>query len=824
MWWGTGLMTTYADPTRCPDCHAVLPPQPQVCRVCSLPLTGETVVSLFTTLQEADRLLGELRTQKRTAPVTVGAPVAPGSRLEGAEPYPAPASRPTQRTDAPHVRGSSVPKILLSLGALCLLVAAVTFLAVAWSWLGIGGRTGVLVALTGTALGFTVALHRRGLRMAAESLSVVGLGLLTLDVIGVRHAGWLGQVSDAQLLAVTGAVVGTGALAMLVATAQRPLVAPALIAPLAVLAAGAGAQVNAGNPLPMVLTIVVLLGLGRVGTTLPSVSLQVTALVTAALAWLYLIPAGIGQAGDPITFAHYVGDLAGWPFVAATVLAAAVGPATGMRRPVALTGYALAGLVGSYAVLLPVLDNDRTAMVSAVLVASALWVVALTVAPRSLRPATLLPLVGTLVVPAVAALQLLGDALLSLTSVGSPFTQPFDVHVAVGTAWVSPLLLVPGLLTLAAASCASLSLVQPLRREAWSLTLGSAAALGLVATLPLYDVPLAVVVGLLVFAAAGGLVLAERLPGAYADPSRLVALALMVGAALLALPSDRMTTVVLAVTCAMAGSLMARSDLTGVVARACFPVAFAGLVWAGGSAFGVDAQYRAVPVLLVLGALAIWRPRLELEASSALAGIVVSAAAIALARNVDLSLAVHLTVAGALVTASSIINPSRRVLAWPGGLLLAAATWVRLYDLGVEVPEAYTLPSALALVTVGGWRLRQDERSATLTFLAPGLALATVPSLLATLDDPASLRALLLGVACLGLVLGGVAFRLSAPLVVGAIVGTLLVLLELAPYAAYVPTWLTIGVSGALLLGVGITWESRMRDLHRATRYVAALR
>jgi hypothetical protein len=463
-------------------------------------------------------------------------------------------------------------------------------------------------------------------------------------------------------------------------------------------------------------------------------------------------------------------------------------------------------------------------MVSAVLVTSALWVVALMVAPRSLRPATLLPLGGTLVVPAVAALQLLGDAFLSLTSVGSPFTQPFDVHVTVGTPWVSPLLLLPALLTLAAAACAAISLVQPLRREAWSLALGSAAALGLVATLPLYDVPLAVVVGALVIAAAGGLVAAERLPGASADLTRLLALGLMVGATLVALPSDQMTTVVLVVACAMAGFLMARSDLTGAVAAACFPLAFAGLVWAGGSALGVDAQYRAIPVLLVLGGLAIWRPRMELEVSSALAGIVVSVAAIGLAHDVDLSLAVHLTVAGALVTASSIIHPSRRVLAWPGGLLLAAATWVRLYDLGVDVPEAYTLPSALALVAVGGWRLRQDERSATLTLLTPGLALATVPSLLATLDDPASLRALLLGVACLGLVLGGVAFRLSAPLVVGAVVGTLLVLIELAPYAAYVPTWLTIGVSGAVLLGVGITWESRMRDLHRATGYVAALR
>src|SRR3954449_3869769 len=90
-------MTTYADPTRCPDCHAVLPPDPQVCRVCSLPLTGQTVVSLFTTLQEADRLLGVLRTQKRPAPATVGVPVAPaGTFLEGAEAYPAPGRRPAQ--------------------------------------------------------------------------------------------------------------------------------------------------------------------------------------------------------------------------------------------------------------------------------------------------------------------------------------------------------------------------------------------------------------------------------------------------------------------------------------------------------------------------------------------------------------------------------------------------------------------------------------------------------------------------------------------------------------------------------------------------------
>ena len=149
---------------------------------------------------------------------------------------------------------------------------------------------------------------------------------------------------------------------------------------------------------------------------------------------------------------------------------------------------------------------------------------------------------------------------------------------------------------------------------------------------------------------------------------------------------------------------------------------------------------------------------------------------------------------------------------------------MRLVDLGVHLPEAYTLPSALALVVVGGWRLSRDDRSATLTVLAPGLALATVPSLVAVLDDPYSPRALALGVGCLVLLLGGSAVRWGAPLVVGAVVGGLLVLRELAPYAAQVPTWVSIGGSGVLLLAIGITWESRMNDVRRASRYVAALR
>ena len=816
------MTTTYADPTRCPDCRAVLPHDPQVCRVCSLPLTGEAVTSLFRTLQEADRILDTLRSQKRPVDVVTATTPVSGSHLQGVDPYPA-ASRSTAVSQPARVRGSSVPRILLSLGALCLLVAAVTFLAVAWSWLGVGGRTTVLVVLTGASLGLSVVLVRRGLVAAAESLSVIGLGMLALVVIGARHAGWLGAIDDAQLTLVTGAVVATAALVLLVGSASRPMYAPALIAPVAVLVATFGAQSPLESPLPSVVGVVVLLGLGRIGTVLPSIPLTTASIAMAAPAWLYVVVTGFDMAGDPITVSHYVGDLTAWPILAATVLVALVGPATGVRR-VENGGYAVAGLVGTFGVLLPVLDNAATPMTAAVTAAAFVWAAVVAVAPRRVRAAALLPLAGSVVIPTVAACLLAAEALRAVTTIGAPFSRPFDVHVASTSTEVSPLLLVPALLALAVAGCAALGLVEPVRRSTWALATGGAVVLGSMVTLPLYDVPLAAVVGLLVAAAGACFVCAERLRGSTADMVRSTTLVLMTGAALLALPSDLMVSAVLAVACVMAGYLMARADATGAAASFCFPIAFTGLVWAGANVVGIDGEYRAIPVLLVLGALAIWRPQLELETSAAASSVVVSAAAVTLASDVYVSLAVHLTIAGVLVTASSIVNPSRRLLAWPGGLLLAAATWVRLIDLGVHVPEAYTLPSALALVAVGAWRLRRDDHSATLAVLAPGLALATVPSLVATLDDPYSLRALLLGAACLVLVVGGAAFRWSAPLVVGAVVGGLLVLLEIAPYAAQVPTWVSIGISGAVLLAAGITWESRMNDVRRASRYVAALR
>ena len=148
---------------------------------------------------------------------------------------------------------------------------------------------------------------------------------------------------------------------------------------------------------------------------------------------------------------------------------------------------------------------------------------------------------------------------------------------------------------------------------------------------------------------------------------------------------------------------------------------------------------------------------------------------------------------------------------------------MRLADLGVEAPEAYTLPSAVVLILVALYRLRRTPETSTAVLL-PGLTLATVPSLLWVLVDPVGPRAVLLGVACLGLVLVGARFSWSAPLAVGSLVGGLLVIREVPPYTGGLPPWVLIGMAGTVLTVVGVTWENRLCELRRATAYLGRLR
>ncbi|WP_460839221.1 SCO7613 C-terminal domain-containing membrane protein, partial [Nocardioides marmoraquaticus] len=183
-------------------------------------------------------------------------------------------------------------------------------------------------------------------------------------------------------------------------------------------------------------------------------------------------------------------------------------------------------------------------------------------------------------------------------------------------------------------------------------------------------------------------------------------------------------------------------------------------------------------------------------------------------------------VAGALAVGALLQRARDHAVPLPGavaaGVALVAAGWRALA--GLPSPELVSLPAGAVLALGGAWLLLQDRRLPSAAALAPGLVTVLAPSLLLALGDPVSLRGAvvaLLVVALLGL---GIVLRLGAPFVAGAVGSALLLLAHLEPVAAAVPRWMVIGLVGGLLLAAGITWESGLRRLAGARRYLAALR
>ena len=827
-------MKLFSDTTRCPDCGHRLPVAPVACPSCGLPLTGRLAVDLVRTLSVADGILDRLRAS--AVPASPAPPSVAGVSSTGLVPGlapdtdPAPAPAPVRRRG---LEAASVPMILLGLGALCLLVAAITFLAVAWSSLGVGGRTAVLVGLT-LATGATGAwLARRGLRIAAESLTVVAFGLLTLDVVGADNASWLGDLSVPGLVLVIGVVMSGVALVWMLVGRASALSTPQLAAVLGLTMAAVGALALTSSPdagsAVTALAVVTHLALAALGRALGLRLLPVVALGVGGSWWLGLALDGLNRAGEHATVRALWLELHAWPLVVATLLLLTTVAVRHTLPPVARAGAAGAAVLGSLTVAMPALDESATSLAQATLVGLLVWSLALVAVPRSWTAVPTAPLLLALVPGLTLGSSLALEAAAATLSVGDPFTRGTGVRIGDVDATVHPALLVPltAALLLAGVALARWRVAPLVVVREYAAPLLAVVVLAGVATTALYAVPLGVVVAGLAVLVAGLVVVA--LPRTTVDGTAYAAAALLValGATLVALPSAVLTAGALTVLAVATAAVAVRGRFPQALpsAEMLLPAAVAALLWTVLEVASVDPALRAAPILMVvLGAALVW-PRPTVEVSAWTAGLVAAAAAVPLADVVATSLALHLTLAGALVTASSLVNSSRRELGWVGGLLLAAATWVRLADLGVDEPEAYTLPSAVALVLVGLWHLARNPEASTRVALGPGLALATVPSLLVVLGgDPVSLRALLLGLGALALVLVGTRLRWSAPVGIGAAVGGLLVLRELAPYAAETPQWVLIGLAGTVLTLVGVTWESRLGDLHRTTAYLARLR
>ena len=863
-------MTRYADPERCPDCLSRMPYGSSRCPACGLSLEGPLAARLFATLSTADRLLDAMRAP---APVPVAASAAttpPGAGPpRAAVPPGAPSGEPRlagegvagaarQETVPPAegrggLRGTSVPKILLGLGALCLLVAAMVFLAVAWSAMGVAGRTATLVGITLLAAGLSAWAARRDLRAAAEALSVVALGLVVFDMIGARTAGWLGDVTLPVFFVELGAAlcaVGTAAAVWARWTPVRVLRGAEVLAAIGVGCVAGGMVAADWLGLSGAFTLaVVLTGAAALGARL--VRLPVLSVGTAALclmAWLTLASSSWERATVSPTMGELWGGLEIWPLLAAAAFVGVLALVPSLPLGIRVAALSVALVVLSGAVLAPVTDETATDLTAV----GALVVLVLSVGGwllpqpwrRSFGAAAGLGLVWM----SVAAVLLALEGVERIVQAGTPpwagvagESLPARVPDASSpAAWLLPLLV----------AVAAAALVALARSFAWAdrlvaplmdvyLIAGGAAATA-VLTVALYPVPMWVV-ALLLLAAGGGLVAASLLRG-HALPLSLAAVFFAV-ALVLGLHDAWLTLLTVVVVLVAAGLVHLRWPglEVSVGAGALVSGSAAGVVWTIGKLADLSDEATAVAVVLVLAALVLGGPyvdeRIRLSGPATYARLGTEAGALVAAGTASLTgvesaplstqatwAAVYLTLTGATASAMALLRPDRRLVGWLGGFLLAAASWVRLADLGVDAPEAYTLPAAVALLVVGLVHLRRHPRAGTMAALTPGLLLALVPSLLWVLADPVALRAVLLGLACLAMILGGARLRWSAPVVYGALVGAALVGRYAVPVAQGIPQWVLIGAAGVLLVVAGITWEQRVRDARRVAGYVRGLR
>jgi hypothetical protein len=196
------------------------------CPGCGLPAAGQAAVvvarigaTLTDLTRDRDALLATLRAAAPgPAPVSTPASVNTPGPLPG--PPPQPVAPPPWSPPAAGVPGPQAPpapppffadwapsaprrrlspqEVLLGLGALLVVAAAITFVAVAWSRFGLVFQAGVMLTVTTLLCASSAWTARRGLRATEEALAAAGAALLAVDLGAARALG-LFELEDVSL-------------------------------------------------------------------------------------------------------------------------------------------------------------------------------------------------------------------------------------------------------------------------------------------------------------------------------------------------------------------------------------------------------------------------------------------------------------------------------------------------------------------------------------------------------------------------------------------------------------------------------------------------
>ena len=817
-------MATFFDPSKCPSCLAVLPARPLRCPACGVELTGPTVAELVTTLRRADSLVDRMRVEWAAA-------AAPQRH--------APVSQPAAvtRQELPEVAaarswftGKSVGVILLILGALCVLAAAVVFIAVAWVLLPLVIRVLILIVITaGFGLLARLAL-RRGLQASAEAMAAITCGMFVLDLAAARNTGLPGLADLAtapyEILAGSLLVTAAGASALAVRRGHGWLWSLDAAVALGMARAAVGVLRIPGDGYA-VSSVTVTVAISLLYVAWRRLRLPVamwSAVLVGGLAWVAAVEAGAEGAADHV--GADIGRLvSAWP--ALTVALVAGLWSTRLTHAVWRRFAACLCLLPVLLVFEIVGWSHGWVVGAAVMLVG--YVIAALVSgrvPIGWSPAVgasalvlgLSSVVGLL--PTVVALA----ARMGLALFGSwraPHGLPLDLLGADVGPWLLPLttVVVLGLLPRVTIDSHRLSLDQ--HHTAGVVV----AALGVLPVLygAGFWASMTVLVVVAVILLCGARVWRR-------DSLLLLALSLLVIVRICAYYDDLADPLAWTVM-AFVSLAWALTERRRVV-NAGFLMAAGLLALAGAAQWltfaGAPRQYQGLVIVGIgsLGLLASQRLRATAWSRAVAEGLSVTWAAtgLAMADGSPSHRALELTVAGVTSGITAYLSEDRRRAGWVSGVLLTVASWIRLADNDIQTVEWYTVPAAAALLVYGIRRLRHDPGESTWRCLGPGMALALTPSLLLALDEPISWRGLFVGLASVALVALGVRVRLAAPFALGVVATGLLALRNLWPVAAFIPRWTLLFIVGGVLLAVGLTWESRVNDVRKAGGFVGGLR
>ena len=794
------------------------------CPACGVELAGATVTELVATLRRADSLVDRMRAESATpaSPRPAGQPEECQAALRQ--------SLPEVVVARTWFAGRSVGVILLVLGTLCVLSAGAVFTAVAWMDLPLGVRALVLIILTAGFGLFAQMGLGRGLQATAEAMAAIACGMLVLDLAAGRRAGLPGladlSAAPYEILAGSTLVATAGAAALLVR--RRGGWLWSLDAAVAVGTARAAVgllRISTDRYAVSLVTVTIassLLYAAWRRLHLP-VAMWGTAFV-GGVAWLGAGGFGVRAAAD-----HGRGDLGrlsqAWP--ALTVALVAGLWSTRMTHAVWRRVAAALSLIPAVLVFEVIGWSHGWVVGTAVMLAG--YVV---VALASARvPLVWSPAVGgaavVLGLSSVVGLLPLAVALgarMGLAAFGS-WRGPSGLPLGLLSGDVGPWLL--PLTALVVMTMMSRITIES-RRVSFDRRHTAGAFVATLGVLPVlygagFWTSMAVLVGVALVLLWGARVWAD-------DPLLVLGLALLAIMRVCAYYdrlADPLAWTLVALTC-LAWAVTERR----VMVRAGF-LTVAGLF----ALFGAEQwlTFAGVPrpflglVIVVMGSLGLLASQ-TFRASAVTRGVaeglsvVWAAAGLAMAESSPSHRALELTVLGVAAGITAYLSEDRRKAGWVSGLLLTVASWIRLADNNNQTVEWYTVPAAVALLFYGVRRLRHDPRESTWRCLGPGMGLALTPSLFLAMDEPISWRGVFVAFVSVTLVALGVQVRLAAPFALGVVATGLLALRNIWPLAAFIPRWTLLFLVGGVLLGVGMTWESRVNDVRTAGGFVRGLR